>query len=121
VTCFVRGTGICGHTSFNSIVLDVSTVNVKQASGGLADIRLTPNPNNGTFNLKGLINGLDASSIDVEVTDMLGQIIYTNTLPVHAGGIDEYIKLSNNLANGMYMLRINASDSSKTFRFVVGR
>lgn len=121
VTCVVRGTGICGHPSFNSLILDVTTTSVNNIAGIFDNVRLLPNPNNGSFNLEGFVSDLDVRKADVEITNMLGQVIYKSSLPVQNGSIDAYIQLSNNLANGMYMLRISTGDDNKTFRFVIGR
>jgi uncharacterized protein YjdB len=121
VTCVVKGTGLCGRVSFNSVEMNVSTTGIQQLSGVLDNIKLLPNPNSGSFHITGNLNGANKQQLAVEITNMLGQAVYNGKLNVQGGKLDEQISLDNSLANGMYMLKLSASDENKSFRFVIGR
>ena len=83
------------------------------------DVRVVPNPNNGLFTIKGTLGTLQDEEVSLEVTDVLGQVIYTNKVMVTGGKINQALTLSNTLANGMYILNMHADSADKTFHFVV--
>ena len=83
------------------------------------DVRVVPNPNNGTFTIKGTLGTLQDEEVSLEVTDVLGQVIYSNKVTAQGGRINEAISLSGTLANGMYMLNLHSGSADKTFHFAV--
>ena len=117
VTCLVTSVGPCGYVSFNTVIIDVVPTAVQQLSG-LSDVRLIPNPNKGQFTIKGSLSAGD-DDVSIEVTDMLGQVVYKDKLTVHNGNINQLVSLSNTLANGMYMLNLNSTSEHKVFHFVI--
>ncbi len=120
VSCIVTSAGPCGVPSFNSIIMQVSTgVNEIVAENG--DIRLVPNPNNGMFAIKGALKVTTDQEVSLEITNMLGQVIYNHKLIAHNGSLDEQIQLNNTLANGSYILNLHSAGMNKMFRFVVGQ
>ena len=83
------------------------------------DVRVVPNPNNGTFTIKGTLGTLQDEEVSLEVTDVLGQVIYSHKVTAQGGRINEAISLSGTLANGMYMLHMHTGSADKTFHFAV--
>jgi 5-hydroxyisourate hydrolase-like protein (transthyretin family) len=57
--------------------------------------------------------------VTVEITDMLGQEVYTENITAKNGKIDHQVTLANNLANGMYILNLRTTDGSKIYHFVI--
>lgn len=115
--------GACGNaTAAHGVtVLPASECNTGvNAVTGQGDIRVLPNPNNGSFSVKGAVGTAD-EQVSMEVTDMLGQTVYKTQVKAANGIIDEQIRLSNSLANGVYMLNIRAQSGSKIFHVVIGR
>ncbi len=83
------------------------------------EVKLLPNPNKGTFTVTGIIGSNKDEAVSLEITDMLGQVVYTGK-GVAAGGVtNEQIVLNSNLANGIYLLNVKAPAGSKVFPFVV--
>ena len=119
VTCQVINNNGCDLAGFNSVKIHVFPVGIKAVTFGSGDVRLVPNPNKGDFAIKGTISTLSDEEITMEVTDMIGQVIYTNKVIVHNGIIDTHIQLSNTLANGMYMMNLRSGSDSKVFHFVI--
>ncbi len=117
VTCVVTSSGPCGYASFNTVILNVVATGVQQLSG-TGDVWLIPNPNKGQFLVKGSIGVID-EEISMEITDMLGQVVYKKNVMTHNGNISEQISLGNTLANGMYMLNLNSVSGHKVFHFVI--
>jgi hypothetical protein len=67
------------------------------------------------------VNGTVEAGTDVvlQVTDVLGQIVYTRTVAASNGTLNESVSLSNLLANGMYMLNVYSGTDRRTFRFML--
>ena len=82
---------------------------------------LIPNPNTGAFNIKGSLATTTDEDLAIEVTDMLGQVIYKKQIRSDNGKVNQQIDLGNNLANGMYILNISGGNENKSFHFVVER
>ena len=118
ITCVTTGTGECGMPSFNSVIVNVTTVGIGTVNGN-SDITLVPNPNNGTFTIKGSLGITDDQQVSLEITDMLGQVVYKNKVVAQNGYLNEQIQLSNTIANGMYLLNVNTGTESKMFHIVI--
>ncbi len=120
ITCLVTGTGACGESTLNSVMMTVipSTGIVSTGSIG-TDIMLVPNPNNGSFVIKGSIVTIGNEAVTLEVTNMLGQVVYKNMITTTNGNINERVTLATDLANGMYILNVTAGSDRKSIHFVV--
>jgi len=57
--------------------------------------------------------------VDLQVTDVLGQVIYSGKTIIGTGAFKYSIDLDNNFANGVYMLRIVIDNESKVMRFTI--
>ena len=57
--------------------------------------------------------------VTLEVTDLLGQVIYRNKETAYSGKLNETIRLSSALANGRYILNVQSTTETKTFHFVI--
>ncbi|MBX2907749.1 MAG: T9SS type A sorting domain-containing protein, partial [Taibaiella sp.] len=57
--------------------------------------------------------------LHVDVTDMLGQVVYRGAINVKNGDINSRIELNSGLANGMYMLTLRSGSEAKVFHFVL--
>jgi trimeric autotransporter adhesin len=120
VTCIVKGSGTCGEETINSVVMSVApTTGITTTVIGGSDIRLMPNPNNGTFTVSGTLSVSSTERVNLEVTDMLGQVVYRTAATATNGVLNEQILLSNNMANGMYLLNISIGAERKALHFVV--
>lgn len=119
VTCQVLSSGGCpGLVGFNSVRIHIYRVGVQSIGGVNSDIKLLPNPNKGSFVVKGTL-GVTDEEVSIEVTNMLGQVVYKSIAQTHNGEINERIELQNGLANGMYMLNLRAGSEQKVFHVVI--
>jgi hypothetical protein len=118
VTCLVEGN--CGLTGFNSVGMKVTApgVGVTHVPGMASDVVLIPNPNKGDFSVKGTLSSSANEVVTLEVTDMIGQVVYRNKVTAHGGEINEHVILKN-LANGMYLLNMRTGDEKTVLHFVV--
>jgi uncharacterized protein YjdB len=97
-------------------VQDVAAIENISMSESLA---IYPNPNKGQFTLKGKMNSLEDAGLAVEITNMLGQIVYSNNVATHNGLLDEQIRIEKALANGMYILNLRTKNATKLVHFVI--
>ena len=120
ITCEVTSHGPCGgHTTIKSVFITLTDVGVRQVTFTGSDIRLIPNPNKGAFALKGTLGTTEDQDVFVEVTNMLGQVVYKEQFTAHNGNMDEHIQLSGALANGMYLLNLRSGSQNNIFHFVI--
>jgi hypothetical protein len=118
VTCNVWSSGTCAGTlGTASVTVHIIPVGVKNVNALSADIRILPNPSNGNFTLKGTVATAD-EAIAVDVTNMLGQTVYSGSVKVDNGTISSTIQL-NNVSNGMYILNLRSSDGNQVFHLVI--
>ncbi len=121
VSCEVTGTSVCGTATRSAQVMIVDTIalGVHGVQPLVSDIRLVPNPNNGTFTIRGTLP--QPGDLKMVITDMLGQVVYTGTAHVYGGRINEQLQLTGTLANGMYTLELTSGTINKLLHFVVGQ
>jgi hypothetical protein len=86
--------------------------------GELLDLRLFPNPNNGTFTVSFLqhLKG----DLQVEVIDLSGRVILNQLYTNHQGAFDNTYDLSH-LASGMYQMRLRSPDGTAIRSFVISK
>lgn len=118
VTCVVTSTDLCQLSTFNSLIVMVIPEGVKNIVS-TAEIILSPNPNNGTFTLKGNTGNVTDNDASVEITNMLGEAVYKTNLTLQNGTIDALIQPDIVLPKGVYLLSLRTGESNTVFRFVV--
>jgi uncharacterized protein YjdB len=120
VTCVVVNGNTCGTFSGSAtVVVSINTVNTQTITSITGDIRLVPNPNKGVFVLKGSLGTIADEDCTIDVTNMLGQVVYSSGVKVRNGEIDEQVSLDKALANGMYIVNLRAGSATKVFHMVV--
>ncbi len=77
-----------------------------------------PNPNKGTFTVKGNTGTAKDVAVAFEISNMLGQVVYSSNAIATGGVINEQIAVSS-LANGAYMLNIKSGAEHKAIHFVI--
>ena len=86
-----------------------------------AMISIAPNPNKGNFTVKGTLGSVADEEVTLEVSNVLGQVIWSKTVQSHGGTINETIALGSQFTNGMYMLNVISNTEKKAFHFVMER
>ncbi|MEW6469075.1 MAG: T9SS type A sorting domain-containing protein [Bacteroidota bacterium] len=79
-------------------------------------ISVFPNPSSGTFNVSVALPGV--ANMKIEVTDMLGKVVYSEQLSGLSGSYQHALDLSG-LAKGTYMLNVNVADKPNFKRIVI--
>ena len=119
VSCVVTKQGACGtQTATEKTVVVVKNLAAQQLVT-ISDVSVVPNPNKGEFTVKGTLGSNNNGEATLEITNMLGQSVYTNNVKTPGGNIMEHIKLRNTLANGMYLLNIRSGAATSVFHIVI--
>lgn len=98
----------------NGIVMTVST-GIGEISN-INGITVYPNPNKGSFTLKGAIT--TDKEVAYEITNIMGQVLNSGIVPVINNELNSQLTVSE-IPNGVYMLRVTAGNESKMIRFSV--
>jgi hypothetical protein len=101
----------------NALVAE-SNVGVTHISAALTNIGLFPNPNSGTFTIKGTLE--TDGEVGYQVTNLLGQVITSGSITPYNNALEKTISLGN-MADGIYLLQLTQSGQDKIFRFSVAR
>ncbi len=117
ISCMVTSSGLCNLTTFGWIYIychDLAANNIT----GEHSLAILPNPNKGEFTIQGKL-AAGNNEVSLEITDLLGQTVYHNKVQPKDGNINERIKLSGTLANGMYLLTVHGEKVNEVFHIVV--
>jgi hypothetical protein len=118
VSAVAPGVVTISHTVANddgSISTNTHSVIVSALS---LDVAVLPNPNRGTFTVRGKTGVRRDETVTLEITDMTGHLIYTAGVMAPGGIINEQI-MTSGLASGMYLLKVSGEGAAKVFRFVI--
>ena len=110
----------------NNVIRAISSGNiqingVKPVRAPGTDMGLFPNPNNGVFTIRGTLGSVSSESVLLEVTDMVGQVVYRNTVTAPSGNISSLITLDNGLPGGMYLLHVTGGAAAAVIRFAIAK
>ena len=87
----------------------------------LFEISMVPNPGTGAFVVRGMTGTGKDEPVMLEITNMLGQVVYTNRTIARGGIINEPVLLGSDLANGMYLLNVHCSNEHRVLHFVIAK
>jgi hypothetical protein len=119
ISCQVTSSGVCANIGTHDWIFITTTILGAQTTGTMtSDIRLLPNPNKGIFTVRGKL-GAGNEDVNIDVTDMLGQVVYRGAVITKQGHLETQIKLDGSLANGMYILTLRSGTEQKVFHFVM--
>lgn len=103
-------TDSCGNTDSTCQAVDLTRFGTKELQW-LHGLKVYPNPSTGIVFIKGTSEL--AEKIDLEVTDMNGQVVIREK----DLGSNETLRLDiHHLAKGLYLLKINAGEEGRTLR-----
>lgn len=119
VSCVVTRTGACGSISnFNSVIITIRDITAVGNTGNIGTVAVVPNPNKGAFTVKGQLNAAN-EEIALELTNMMGQVVYRNTVTAVNGTLDTRVEVGNQVASGMYLLTVRSGAAQQVFHLVI--
>ena len=92
---------------------------VQQISGQNSNLNVFPNPNNGTFTIKGSLNSTNDDNLMVSVMNVSGQVVYKSNIVVHNGVINTLVALERSLPEGYYLLNIQSATQNEIAKFII--
>ncbi len=119
VNAVSAGEIIITHTTTASDGSESAVTTTLQVLASQMQVSLVPNPNRGTFVITGSTGTKSDALLTYEITDMLGHIVYATTTTAVAGNISEQVQLSNNLANGTYLLNVTSGSGRSILHFII--
>lgn len=103
-------------SALSNILVVGSNINLNVGSiSSDAEWQLFPNPNNGSFTLKGIS---DEKHLDIDITDAVGRVVYKARVLPQAGKLEHSV-VTQGLPAGAYLLRIHGSAATRNMRFSV--
>jgi len=84
-------------------------------------LNVKPNPTSGSVTLSGRMKDAGSTSAKVDIVDMFGRQVYTGDVPVVNDMISSKMELANNLANGVYFIKVHGNKTTESVRFVLRR
>ncbi len=124
VSCEVTSSNPCvfprtEHSSGDTI--RVWATGIRQVTNNGNVFSLLPNPNKGTFTIKGTLSNLADNNVSILLTDVLGQVIYNEHITVQNGALDKKIVLGNSVSAGMYLVRVISGEGQVVFHMVLDK
>ena len=100
-------------------VIPEGTTGLTKLDINSANISVFPNPNSGSFKLN--VNGIaNDNNNKISVTNMLGDVIYTNNAKANNGSIDTEINLGA-VSSGIYFVKIENGNSTSVQKLIINR
>lgn len=103
----------------NIIYIGVGKLGVDEHASTLSAFGIYPNPNNGHFTLKGVINHSNNDAIHVEIRNALGRSFYDMDLTGRTGNIELPVTLQETTPPGLYFLVIYDGNGKRAIPFTV--
>ncbi len=121
VTCMVQGE--CGdETVAGNYLVTVQEVSGLQTIPTVNTmLSVTPNPSKGVFMISGSIGGRANEEVVIELTDVIGQIVYRGGANTNNGELKATVTTEKNLSNGMYLLSVRTGTENRLFHVVIER
>jgi hypothetical protein len=105
----------------SGVSVRVIPVGVQQFSSNGNNFSLVPNPNKGEFTIEGSLKNQSAEDINIVITDMLGQVVYKETVNTLNGKLNTHIVLAPSVANGSYLVNITSGKDYVAYHVVINR
>jgi 5-formaminoimidazole-4-carboxamide-1-beta-D-ribofuranosyl 5'-monophosphate synthetase len=96
-----------------SALYNVSYTGVESV-GVNTELVLSPNPNTGAFTLSAHIDG----NATIIITDISGRVLMMQDIVAKNGAIDQEVKLDDDVAPGLYFLKLSSENYNKVISFV---
>lgn len=120
LTCIVATGNICKDFIIAPFTrIHIGNVGVSSVREG-GNIALVPNPNSGTFIIRGEVSTSE-NAVDLTIVNMLGQEVYRESAAITNGQINETVALDGKLSSGFYLLHIRSAKLTKTMQIVLER
>jgi hypothetical protein len=116
VSCMVAQQGICHYNTFNWRMM-LNNVGVPGLAAG-SRFAVYPNPGKDEFTITGSLGNTADDAVSIQLMDMLGKVVYTNSFTATQGTFRHTIR-PGVLPGGMYLLSLTSGSENKIFHIVI--
>lgn len=95
---------------------DYQFVGITENSKEVTELNLFPNPANGNFNL--IFVNENASVVNVEISNAIGQVVKQENAPSEKGVVNHSFNIAD-LKSGIYFVKINVGDKSSIRKLTI--
>jgi hypothetical protein len=88
---------------------------VSLAEFGASDLKIYPNPSQGNLNIK--LSDLLDRRLNIEIVDLSGRLVYSNSLQTESSSLDLELNLS--LTPGLYLINIKGENTSISEKLII--
>jgi PKD repeat protein len=99
-------------------VVDLSSVSIKNTTTETIDYSISPNPNNGLFDLN--VKGVKSKNVNVAVYNVVGKIVYETFGETNNGNFVKDIQL-NEMPNGIYFIKVSVDNHVSTKKIIINK
>lgn len=99
-------------------VVQATPTGIKPNMTEKVEIGLSPNPNNGDFELR--LTGIESNSVKIHVYDLIGKEVYQTTESSTNGSLEKKINLSE-LSNGAYLLNVVSEKGKYNTKLIINK
>jgi len=96
-------------------------IDTNESGKNKVQLYIGPDPNKGTFAIIGKGIKSTTKEAKIEVMDMMGNTIFSDEVQVIKNEINKNITLNQNLANGVYFLRLVSDSTNTVVRFLLSK
>ncbi len=124
ISCKVTSDKACATpatATSGGITVNVLPSGVQQLNQYGDRFSILPNPNKGSFTIAGSLKDQSEASVDIVITNMLGQGIYKHNIDAINGIVNVPVILDNRIANGMYLINITSGEDHIVFHLEINR
>ncbi len=111
---FTSDSGVLNAASISICTPSYTAISADQIT---KDLRVSSNPNNGSFNVKYISTSSD-NEIEIFVYDLSGKRLFAEKYP-NNGGISQDVQLSNKPQAGVYFVTLVDGDTKKTAKMII--
>lgn len=98
-------------------IIDPATVGIKNMIADNFNYSISPNPNNGSFNLN--VTGLPAGTVKISVYNLVGELVYQSQSDTGKTTLSKEIQISE--SPGVYFLQVNSNNKVLTKKVVINK
>lgn len=113
--CAISSDSCLSHLSNSGKLTVIPATGIFPVTGEV-QITLAPNPNSGVFTIS---CAAAYNPVVVEVTDVVGKVIYSEKIAPAGGVISKQIILDSRISNGTYFVRTSSENINEVFRINV--
>ncbi len=116
ITVTIHTSNLCAFPDSGTSTAAIMGLGVGQAISNQNQFQIMPNPNSGSFTVKGEFPG--NSECIIEITDPIGKVVFIQTATIVHQVLNQTIKLDSTLLSGLYFISIKSKSSVDVRRFM---